>query len=283
MKASGILKRVGAYIIDLFVVTFIGSAMLYISFINPNYKDYEKYSDKYVDSYTEYVKEPNKDNLKVVIDNSYYLNKYGIIYNVIEEAIVVSYLGIYQYQKNGQTLGKKWQKIKVVNKDGKKASLKTIVLRSMILYNIFFVLIRLISVLIFNSTIFMTINGICEICILPLSIDDISNTSLRIERRCFAAYSAFIRQSLTFTFSQLIDFAIFIYPITALSGERISCDILEVNCPFAAFALSAAASASRNCLFFSIILIHILSRNTHNNFRTLSYHTFYIYASTIFV
>ena len=156
-------RRIMAYILDYIIIYFVFSLITMFSFINPNYKDYEKYSDKYVDSYTEYVKEPNKDNLKVVIDNSYYLTKYGIIYNVIEAAIVVSYLGIYQYQKKGQTLGKKWQKIKVVSKDGKKASLKAIVLRSMILYNIFFVLIRLISVLIFNSTIFMTINGICEI------------------------------------------------------------------------------------------------------------------------
>ena len=47
MKFNTIFKRFLAYFIDILVITCITSALAYISFINPKYKEYLKVSEEY--------------------------------------------------------------------------------------------------------------------------------------------------------------------------------------------------------------------------------------------
>ena len=40
-------KRIIAYLFDVLIITFISSALTYVSFINPKYDKYIKYTDQY--------------------------------------------------------------------------------------------------------------------------------------------------------------------------------------------------------------------------------------------
>ena len=80
--------------------------------------------------------------------------------------------------------------------------------------------------------------------ILPLSILDISSTSLIKFKRCFDEISILCRQSSTLTLSSILASASFVIPTIAFIGVRISWDILERNILFDAFAFSAAATAA---------------------------------------
>lgn len=155
-------KRILALIVDYIIITVLINVISTLSFINPNHKEYLEYSEKYMDAYTEYVKNPEKSSLETITDYSYYVIKYGVVYDVVKIAIIIAYLGVYQYQKGGQTLGKKWQHIKLESSSGKLTLGKTII-RSVILYNLIFVALTCISVYTFSSKNFLIANGVISL------------------------------------------------------------------------------------------------------------------------
>ena len=61
---------------------------------------------------------------------------------------------MFAFLNNGQTLGKKIFKIKVVNKDGKKPGIWNMILRSIWLYGIFTGIINVIGLYLFNVKVF---------------------------------------------------------------------------------------------------------------------------------
>ena len=87
---------------------------------------------------------------------------------------------------------------------------------------------------------------------LPLSIFDISSTSLINSNKCFEEIPILYRQSFTFSRSSMWISASFVIPTIAFIGVRISWDMLDRNTLFDALACSAAATAafkfSRICL-----------------------------------
>ena len=43
------LRRIGAYIVDIIVITMISSMFVRIEFLNPKYDEYEKAYNEYID------------------------------------------------------------------------------------------------------------------------------------------------------------------------------------------------------------------------------------------
>lgn len=128
------LKRVTAYIIDYIIVYFISALILLIPVFSYN-------QEEYLDYYKEYMNIATKEEI-----NDDTLNKeYSIIYKmsnlsknslIIQVAVSFSYFGIAAYLMNGQTLGKKFKKIKVVPINGRELNPHLFMLRSVILTNI---------------------------------------------------------------------------------------------------------------------------------------------------
>ena len=61
------LRRIGAYIVDMIVITIISSMFIRIEFLNPKYDAYQKAYNEYVDFATEVMNNPDKLN-----DNNLY-------------------------------------------------------------------------------------------------------------------------------------------------------------------------------------------------------------------
>ena len=97
--------------------------------------------------------------------------------------------------------------------------------------------------------------------IFPLSILDISRTSLIRLSRCWLESSIFFRQSSIFSGSFIWEKAIFVMPTMAFIGVRISWLMRERKSDFARFAFSALSSALLSISVRSSSL-HLSSRST---------------------
>ena len=126
MKGSIIFKRVGAYLIDLMVISLISMAITKISFLNPKYDQYVKYADQYTEVMQKYyekeitIEEFNNQ----VKDYSYKLNKTGYVYVISDIVVTFLYFGLFASITKGQTLGKKMLSLRIIsNKEVNKTIL----------------------------------------------------------------------------------------------------------------------------------------------------------------
>ena len=137
MKGSIIFKRVGAYLIDLLVISLVSVAMTRISFINPNYdKEIE------IEEFNEKAKE-----------YSYKLNKNGYVYIIGDIIVIFLYFGVFTTITKGQTLGKKMLGLKIVsNKEDKELKWYNYFIRAFILYGVILNLFILVGICFKAST-----------------------------------------------------------------------------------------------------------------------------------
>ncbi len=160
MKASSILKRAGAYLIDLFIVTLFSTALLYISFLNPKYDKYLEASDKYNEVLTKYyekeidIKEFNQETQEY----SYIMNKNGYVYVIGDIVIIFLYFGLFAYWTKGQTLGKKLFSLKIVSNKDKELKPYNYFIRAFILNSVILKICTLIAVCFNKSTYFKIYN-----------------------------------------------------------------------------------------------------------------------------
>lgn len=146
------LKRIVAYIIDILIVTVVVSAISMIPRIDPYKKDYEKAYNEYLDIVSDAQNENSVDYKDRIIELNYDIYKYRVVSNIISVISLAGYFGILQMVMNGQTVGKKVLKIKVVSNNGKKLNFGNYFLRTLILNNIFFTVINMIAVYILKGS-----------------------------------------------------------------------------------------------------------------------------------
>lgn len=133
MKAS-FFKRLGAFIIDYFIVIFIIS-MITMGFSSSATNDISKKASELISDYQneritaeEYTEEYSK--------LSYELQKSNVNMNIASITLYVGYFIIFATLNRGQTLGKKLFKIKVVSKDNKDVNVWNMLIRSLLIYNL---------------------------------------------------------------------------------------------------------------------------------------------------
>lgn len=160
------LKRLLAYIIDILIVGFVASALANIDILNP-------YLDNYLESYesfNETLKNINEENVMDMFYSADFVNQYQntLKYSVYSTGIsLVCYLlyfvGFQKWNKN-QTVGKKLMNLKVVNKN-KKDDVKVwqYLIRTLIVYNLFFSGLNVCLALCFNTKLFFTLSLIVSI------------------------------------------------------------------------------------------------------------------------
>ena len=140
-------KRLGAYIIDILIVSVISAILSNIGTIN-----YQL--DKYVDTYDKVFELTEKLEMKNL---TYKLDKNSTITSIISIACLIGYFGIFQYSSNGRTLGKRIFKLQIVkNKEG-NLNLINYLLRSLILNNIVFIIARLILIYTLTKNTYMNV------------------------------------------------------------------------------------------------------------------------------
>ena len=154
-----VFKRLGAYIIDILIVTIIASILSNIGTLN-----YQM--EKYMDTYNKIIKVTEKyekkeikkvEYTKEMEKLTYKLDKNSTITSIISLACIIGYFGIFQYSQNGRTLGKRiFFFFFIKNKEG-NLNLINYLLRCLILNNIIFTVSRLILISTLSQNTYMSI------------------------------------------------------------------------------------------------------------------------------
>lgn len=157
-----VYRRISAFLIDVFLVTFVSTIFSSISYVNPFIENYKVAYDEYREIYkSESESVLTNPTIKNVVDYSNKMSKqiykidYSMLFNNIYYLVFsFLYFVLFAYFTNGQTLGKKLFKLKVVRQDGEKVKLSNLMLRT----------------LLSGSSIFMGVNIIVVIQLLFLMI-----------------------------------------------------------------------------------------------------------------
>lgn len=166
MNNASFIKRMFAYIVDICLISILAS-LIYTSFdsifeFDTTHKDilttetaklFEKYQKEEI-TYEEYVTKAEK----LSRDNFYEATLENIPYGLIEIVVTILYATIMCYYMKGRTLGKKFFNIKIVDsKSDENASVKSLIIRSVILFNLYSSLIMMVLVFI-SRTILYDVN-----------------------------------------------------------------------------------------------------------------------------
>lgn len=150
-----VYRRISAFLIDIFLVTFISTIFSSISYVNPfigNYKvAYDEYREIYKSESESVLTNPT---IKNVVDYSNKMSKqiykidYSMLFNNIYYLVFsFLYFVLFAYFTNGQTLGKKLFKLKVVRQDGEKVKLSNLILRTLLSGSSIFMGVNIIGVI----------------------------------------------------------------------------------------------------------------------------------------
>lgn len=142
-KKPFVYKRVIAYFIDIMIVSALSSIL---SLALPKNDTYNTKMDELSKTMEKFQnKEIDKDEwTKAYEDISYDISKASISSSIIIIVVSVGYFVLFNYYNDGQTLGKKIMKLKIVSSNGNPLTINNYVLRSLIINS---VLSQLISAL----------------------------------------------------------------------------------------------------------------------------------------
>ncbi len=156
MNNSLIFKRIGAYLIDLLVITLFSMILTKISFINPRYEEYVEVSTKYNEMLNDYYEKKiniTEFNSKVS-DMSYDMNKSGFVYIIGDIAVIILYFGIYNFASKGKTLGKRIMNLQIISAKDKSLKIYNYLIRCILLNGIIMDIITLIAICFTRETYF---------------------------------------------------------------------------------------------------------------------------------
>lgn len=130
------IQRFVAFLIDILLVYFVAT-LIATPFVNTD--SISKLSESATDVLQKYSNgEISSSTYLVEAGNiSYHLNRANGITSFVSVFLSILYFVVYQFYANGQTLGKKLMKIRVVNNDGEKLTLNSIIFRALIINSIF--------------------------------------------------------------------------------------------------------------------------------------------------
>lgn len=151
-------RRICAYALDYIFIILLTTMISGIRFLNPNYDEYVSAYNDYYDYYEEIL-----DNNISIIDSKefkmtyYNLDKYSISISISSIIVYLLYFVGFQKWNNYQTLGKKIFNIKISSKSN-NISWGKLTIRSIILYNIFFEILSILALFIFNENSYLYVN-----------------------------------------------------------------------------------------------------------------------------
>lgn len=179
------IKRICAYVIDIFIVLILVTLLSQINVLNPYKKKYDKAYEKYTEFYEENFSENTTidyDTLKLpeYLDIMHDLSYYSISYSIIEIVVIILYFTLFPLLFDGQTIGKKICKIKLSSDKG-KLTFGSLLIRvlfypiftNIILYTTLSNILTLLCVILFKGKIYFYSNLIISIIATIYSYIDI--------------------------------------------------------------------------------------------------------------
>ena len=136
-------KRFAAFIVDILIISVVISI---INTIIPYSKTYTSLNDELgniVNEYTEKITDAKEENINNIVNDylleiapiSYQMQKEVFVFSIIEIVIYILYYVVFQFFKDGQTIGKKLMKIKVIKENG-KLQINDLIYRSFIINSV---------------------------------------------------------------------------------------------------------------------------------------------------
>lgn len=153
------LKRVFAYLIDLFIVSFVTSLICLL----PMFSEAQKGSEEYSQFIIETMKGTGSGELDLdLINEKMYENTKAILpITILRLGVLLLYFGVFAFINGGVTLGKKLMKIKIVSSDdGKELNPGLFMLREVIKNSVVFEIINIIAVLVLPLSTFIPVTNV---------------------------------------------------------------------------------------------------------------------------
>ncbi len=153
-------KRLGAYVLDIFIITLFVLLLNQLSYLNWTYEDYRIASEEYtelIDNSEDLASLQETDEYKKAV---YDLSKYGQVYMIVDIIVYIGYFIFFQFYNKGQTLGKKLMKIKVVSEDNTDVTLTSIIIRSILIYSIIITTALVILINILSMDTYVSVSAI---------------------------------------------------------------------------------------------------------------------------
>lgn len=151
-------KRLGAYFIDILIVTIISVSISSIKSINYQYESYNDLYNEMVDVTEKFQNKEieEEEYTKKLTNLNYKIDKNSTLTTFISIACIIGYFVIFAYSQDGRTIGKRVFKLQVVKKDEGNLNLINYFLRSLVLNNLLFTIVRLISIMSMNKGTYIT-------------------------------------------------------------------------------------------------------------------------------
>lgn len=138
-KNAAFIERLGAFIIDFFIISIIVSFITYPFINNSNYKKLNDEATALIEKYQDGDIKPDT-YINRAADINYDIARQTGLSSVISVIIFALYFIVFQYKKDGQTFGKKLLKLRIVKSDSSELTINDIMFRALIvdfiLYNI---------------------------------------------------------------------------------------------------------------------------------------------------
>ena len=166
MKAKGekalFVQRFIAFLLDIFILSSIASLISYPFLDAKSIDKLNKNSSEVIEKYTtgEIDMDTYVDEVKGI---SYQLSQKQGVVSLVTLFLAVLYFIAYQYYNNGQTIGKKLMKIKVVSSTDKEITMNSFIFRSLIVNSILVDMISFAIVIFGNETAYFYGVAICGI------------------------------------------------------------------------------------------------------------------------
>ena len=181
-------KRIIAYIIDVLLVSVVVAFLSMIDFINPTqeqyndaYLEYEEISNQFLASEADINIDPN-NMLNEIAPHYYKVQKYLLPRNIIQIFCIIAYFIVFNLLNNGQTLGKKLMRIKIVANKG-KLTWKNYLIRNIILNELLINILLCVMVFFIKDTQFYTFSMILTYVSATILIVDVLMMLFRKDKR----------------------------------------------------------------------------------------------------
>lgn len=132
---ASFVQRLGAYLIDMFLIFLISSIVTMPFTSSNNYEKLSEETNKVVEEYTNGKIDMNT-YMSRVSSISYDMARETGLSSIIMIAVYVLYFIVYQYYNKGQTIGKKLMKIRIEGVDSDQLSINVMLVRAFIINSI---------------------------------------------------------------------------------------------------------------------------------------------------
>ena len=190
MKAHT-FTRLAAYFIDVIILTIFISILTFWtpSSNNKKYNDAIENESKIMEKFNN-QEISTKEFLNEYFENYYVKDKETVLVSLVSVIVSLGYFGTFAFYNNGQTLGKKLMKIKIVSKDGTEASHLSFITRALIINSVFTSVLSCIIILFINKSQYIYTIGLLQVIQTAVIITSLIMVAFRTDKRGLHDFAA---------------------------------------------------------------------------------------------